>query len=581
MQFHYKQSFFYIRLLILSLSLTELSHLRILQQKTEGQEIRNQISIRDLSNQNSESIKKRYKKSEIKINKNDSKSKKKGKLSGNQRETNLSSKESLESQIINKNTIRYINSHVFTKEKVRDNYLLEAEVNYLESRSNLNSFTYKEKPPHGLFCEDHVKYMYLDYSCIEKLNERFIRPVEKNLFIVQSKNKKYFLRIQKDVKRYEISLEKSMKINAMTLNLLEHKVYEGHFAGIYRYEENQGVLDFSIKTNKLSYFDKLNYMLRISKGISMVLKYRNKQNMALKLNIHPQNILLTNGHKYAYHLISALPTTEIKEESLETLEDETRENFPNDLIIIDRITNIESETIYNLGKLFYFMLFKVYPKKKELPIIIEDLDKFIRTYNKKKNFVFLKQSEPNVFSKINSQIVKNNNKSSKKLEKNSLEDIAKNLNEGNFRNSIPSKEKINKFISKNLELENEIFQNINLKVITMIRMMLLSRSADRPDFDTIIHVLNESTNRQKFFFNRIWYGMRRNYDNMTSELRIEILNNKNDFFKSSIGKSLNYQRTMFRKFEDLKSYRDNYAQMMSRLKEMTGNILFSFSRNRI
>lgn len=590
MLFNYSQSFLVTKILLFNLLLIQLSNSKILQQISENQKRKDHIQIKNEndpkpnSNQteqeksdfvNSKSTKKSDSKDELKI-----KSYSNNKSQNSQilkLKTSLSSSKSKEIQMIKKNTIRYINSKIYTKEKVREIYNFIGKDDFDKKKENPTSYNYFSRKSITLTCEDHVKFMLLDFSCVEKLNDKFLRPINKNLFIVQSKYKKYFMRIEDKPMRYELALEKSLKINGTNLNLLEHKVFERRFAGFYRYEENKGLLDLNIKTNTLSYFDKINLMLRLATSLKDIFKYRNMQNPALKINLHPRNILLTNWDKYSFHFITALPTTKFEKKALETPEEEMRrsKNLENEAII-----NIESQTVFNLGQLFYFMLFKVFPKKENLKIIISDLDKFIRKYKEKNNLS--NKVDPDLISHMNSQIIENEehflDKELKKKSSNSMLKLSKSEKQL-FQSYSPNKQQIEQFLQDNLILENKIFNNIDLKTITMIRMMLISNPPDRPFLSTVIEVLTQLIGKPKFFFDRTFYKIRKIYDSMNRDIEIQLLINDFHFFKENRKNSLIYQKRMLRKFKSLDEYKIKFNHFLDKFNVLKGSHFNFFLEN--
>lgn len=395
-------------------------------------------------------------------------------------------------------------------------------------------------------CEEHVRFMQLNFTCIQELNETMLMPRDKQMYVVESNFQKYFLRLHDSTQRYELALEKSLKLNGVILNLLQHKVIRGRFAGIYRYEENDGLLDYNIRMDKLSLFDKLNLMLRVSKSVRKILMYRDPKNRFLNINLIPTNIMLTKEHKYSFKFISALPLM-LREILYSTApEDSIKKLF------VDK----KSQHVFCLGKLFYFMIFKSLPVT-NIERFVRELDVFIERYKLTAGIGF--------FSKE-----KKRNESLAKVFKNP-ENMYRYKEKGyklieatqdSSQTEIFSNQDENKDDEERIEFENSIIATVDVRLISMIRMMLNSNPVDRPNIQTIIGLLEELKNQNHFFWQRMEARVSHFYTKMKVELKMEEFYFRSTSLKSNAQRSNELEKTMMKEFRDLPPMTEEDEQLI-------------------
>ena len=415
-----------------------------------------------------------------------------------------------------------------------------------DEKENLTIENYFTESIISMDCEEHVRFMQLNFTCIQELNESMFMPRDKQMYVVESNFQKYFLRLHDSTQRYELALEKSLKLNGVIINLLQHKVIRGRFAGIYRYEENDGLLDYNIRMDKLSLFDKLNLMLRVSKSLRKILMYRDPKNRFLNINLIPTNILLTKEHKYSFKFISALPLM-LREILYSTApEDSIKKLF------VDK----KSQHVFCLGKLFYFMIFKSLPVT-NVERFVRELDLFIERYKQTAGIGFFskdkkrKESVLKVFE--NPENMYKYKEKGHKLIENSREQGLIEI----FSNQDEHKE------DEQTEFENTIISTVDVRLISMIRMMLNSNPVDRPNIQTIIGLLEELKNQNHFFWQRMESRISHFYTKMKVELKMEEFYFRSTSLKSNAQRSNELEKTMMKEFKNLPPMTEEDMHLMN------------------
>ena len=349
----------------------------------------------------------------------------------------------------------------------------------------MNEETYFSTHLRYLKCHHHVKYMKLNVNCLPADEETLILPRDKYVFTVESNFKKFFLRIDDSPIRYELALEHTMKKTGKILRLLKHKVIKSRFAGIYKFEKNWGVLDYAIMTKMLNPYDKYNYMYQLVRLASQTLKSRDKRNMALNINFSPANILLTKSAKYSIKLITPLHTN--LRETIYSSIPEKKGEFE----FIDK----QKYHVYYLGKLFYFMIFRVFPTSNHSTFLLK-LNRFIED-----------QQDRTRSDKFASTSVKE-----------FMDDFIEDTNSkyhGKTGEDFQTDE-------EDLKFQREISKNTDMRLIILIRMMMNANPLDRPTLTTVQDTIFQIKNRQMFFVEHVRHFFISIWERMVSELGMEI-----------------------------------------------------------
>ena len=203
----------------------------------------------------------------------------------------------------------------------------------------------------NLDCIEHIKFMNINYSCVEDHKEIF--PRDTSLFLVEKNFEKYYMRLEDVPVKYEILLEKSLKIEGLVLHLLEHKIIKSRFIGIYRHEPNSGLLDTLIRSRYLDKYQIYTLMHSLAQMIFKILEDRDAKNPLLNINLHPTNVMLVDSRYTSVKLVKVVPSIMREIVSLSVPEQRLWDVF------VDK----RSKHVYILGKLFYFLCFRVFPKK--------------------------------------------------------------------------------------------------------------------------------------------------------------------------------------------------------------------------
>ena len=228
-------------------------------------------------------------------------------------------------------------------------------------------------------CEDHIKYMNMKYTCLEDSKQEMF-DLSTYMFIVEYNFNKFYMRVQDGILRYDLAIYKTLKRNGLVLNLLEHKVIQMRFIGIYRYEENDGLLDNKILSEDVPQYDKYSYMLSTFKLLKNALRDRDPKNSKLSLNLLPSNFLLTKSDPHSVKLICPMA---------HGFRDIVNSTVPEDLEKKSRkLIDQKTYHIFLLGKLYYFMCFR------DIPIKINHQKRmFLKQYSEEDALVYNIQPE--------------------------------------------------------------------------------------------------------------------------------------------------------------------------------------------
>ena len=228
-------------------------------------------------------------------------------------------------------------------------YSLYNKVGHKPDKSKaMTEETYFQTHLTQLSCEEHIKFMNLDYRCVKESKLYF--PRDMNLFLVMGNLTKYYMRLDDHPSKYSLYIQKSMKVTRSVLELVSHKIVKGRFVGIYRYENSNASLDYYIKTGRLKPFQLLSYMISLVKKIIYIFYARDNKNPYFKLNVLPTNLMIREDANYTIKMVRVLVSNQREIISNLTPEQQVEFHF------IDN----KKEVIYNLGKLFFYMIFRVF-----------------------------------------------------------------------------------------------------------------------------------------------------------------------------------------------------------------------------
>lgn len=208
---------------------------------------------------------------------------------------------------------------------------------------------YFELKPSNISCSDHIKYMEINYSCVDNVEDIF--PTDMSMFIVEKNFQKYFMRLDDDLLAYELILEQSLKIEGVVLNLLEHKIVRHRFVGIYRYEANRGTLDNLVRNEFLSLFEIYSFMLSIVEIAERTLNDRDPKNPYLSVNIFPTNLLVVPATRNKLKMVRSLPL----------VRREVINYFVPEFNLQNGFVDNRSSLVFVMGKVFYFLCFQQLP----------------------------------------------------------------------------------------------------------------------------------------------------------------------------------------------------------------------------
>ena len=199
--------------------------------------------------------------------------------------------------------------------------------------------------PTSFDCQDHVKFISINYSCLLDTDEAsssvpLLYPIENNF-------SRYLLKIKAEYDNIDLAMEQSLRDKKVTLKILKHKIFRGRFVGIYKYEEIKGTMESAVQAHELEPYDKYAYMLKLANIVNVILDKRNPKTFLLDLNLHPVNIVLLKGAPYKVRLVNLFPGSLTQAKFFEI------KNEHYDLDFIDA----KKRNVLLLGKLFFFMCF--------------------------------------------------------------------------------------------------------------------------------------------------------------------------------------------------------------------------------
>ena len=236
-----------------------------------------------------------------------------------------------------------------------------------------------------LKCIDHLKILRLGYTCIDSNSIRpeereFLKPDDikdnrfTSIFVVMRNFKKYFMIVLDSMYDLELGIYKHFEHNDIGLELIEYKIVDSRFVGIYSYLPHSNTLRHHIRSGNMSYYEKLFVMKQLNEyAIEFFRKFEPRNNLMM-LNLLAANVLVTEESFYKLRLIRMIRGSKAEQETAIA---------PEKMSIKNKI-NQRSTIVYLLGCTFYFIFFE--EKSQNLPI---DETPIMKEYNenlKLKNF---------------------------------------------------------------------------------------------------------------------------------------------------------------------------------------------------
>jgi hypothetical protein len=223
---------------------------------------------------------------------------------------------------------------------------------------------YYNTPIIELTCIQHMKMMRLGYSCVDSKSispeeREYLVPddIEENrytpIFVVMKNYKKYFMVIMDSKYDLEVGIYKHLPNNSIGLELLEYKIIDSRFVGIYTYLPHTSTLRYHIKSGQMTFFDQLFVMKQMTKyAIDFFNEFEPRNNL-LTLNLLSGNLLVTKESFYKLRLIRYIRGS---------VREYTQIIQPEKKDLTNKI-NQRSSIVYLLGYMFYFILFGIDPPK--------------------------------------------------------------------------------------------------------------------------------------------------------------------------------------------------------------------------
>lgn len=312
--------------------------------------------------------------------------------------------------------------------------------------SKLTEEQYFRTPAKKLTCIEHITMMEVGYSCLDTKSippedRLFVIPddikgaAHQTIFVVTKTNRKYFMKVLDEMYDLELAIMRKYFYFNQGLELIEYKIVNSRFVGIYSYIEHSNTLNDWILNKDLTIFEQILILEKITSIASNFFQIFEPKNNLLKLNLLPSNILVTNESFFKLRLINF--TRYLKTE--------------NDLVVIPESEDIStklnqrSTIVYLLGKVFYYIIFKKYVKG----ISIADEPNIIEF--KKNNFI---KGYPDLNPKLIEMIHEMLNKSP--IDRPSLEYIMEELHNFKLMQETPYYWFVQQFAEIRLMMEHEI-----------------------------------------------------------------------------------------------------------------------------
>ena len=407
---------------------------------------------------------------------------------------------------------------------------IQNEITLLESKhENKLDNDYFNQNPKKISCIEHVKNLGLGYTCMDKgsisIEDKDIIQTEDILgsrftpiFVVEKKLKKFFLIIFDEAIDLELGIQKHFVHNQMSLELNEYKIINSRYAGIYTYIPHHNTLRYNIKNNNFQIYEKLFVMQSlVNYAIEFFDNFEPRNNL-LMLNLLPTNILVTKESFLKLRLMKFIRGTKMEEDviiSPESIDENTK-------------MNQRSTIVFLLGKLFYYILFGVFPESNKI-----DDDKYMIEYNK---FFHLKD-----FPEINGDLLElirgMVNKSP--MDRQSLEYITNKLDEF-------------------LEEQNSFYYTLQKKIAEIKNEMENEIRSEYFEHELFIRKKNKETNIYESKDDS--FAIKAEIKN--EQYAIESLRKKYLFF---IGRS---KQCYYQKTKNEINYLDNYGMFMFNAKEI-------------
>lgn len=236
-----------------------------------------------------------------------------------------------------------------------------------EEENLLNEESYLAHPINSFSCIEHVKMMEVNYTCwdskslsagnIGRVVPEDIEGIKTQAFYVVSKNgEKHFMKVLDMHYNLELKIVPIFAYDNYSFWLVEYKIVNGRFLGLYSYRKHYNTLRYNILENKLSLFDKVYILKKMVLMMSDFYAYTPPKNDLIMFNLWPSNIIMTQEGFNHIRLINYL----VNHESFDIFGNipELQENDHTQVAF-----NTKATSIFMFGKLIFFFLFGRYSKE--------------------------------------------------------------------------------------------------------------------------------------------------------------------------------------------------------------------------
>ena len=216
---------------------------------------------------------------------------------------------------------------------------------------------YYSTPTKQFTCVEHIKMLEIGFNCMDKqsmspedigsdtLDE--IKGILYQSFYVVSKNgRRYFMKVLESLYDLEHELEDQFHGERFSLPLIEYKIVRGRFVGIYSYYKHRHTLYYAVKSNLLTFVQKLIIMSSIANICSDIYAHVEPQNNLIKVNFLASNLLLTQEGYMSFRMINIVRNTK-EEKDVVVLPEYSNPAF---------VVNQRQSAVYIMSRIFYFIL---------------------------------------------------------------------------------------------------------------------------------------------------------------------------------------------------------------------------------
>ena len=216
---------------------------------------------------------------------------------------------------------------------------------------------YFSTPAKQFTCVEHIKMLEIGHSCMDRLSmgpeeigSELIDEIEgviyQSFYVVNKNNHRYFMKVLDNLYDLEHELEDQFYQDRFSFPLIEYKIIRGRFVGIYSYFKHQHTLYHAVKSNLLTFVQKLATMSNIANICSDIFSRVDPQNSFIKVNFLAGNLVLTQEGYMSFRLINIIRSTKEEREIVVLPEYRNR----------DFLVNQRPSAVYIMSRIFYFIL---------------------------------------------------------------------------------------------------------------------------------------------------------------------------------------------------------------------------------